>query len=457
MSDNLQLTILQKLINDESFAQKVYPHLKGDYFQNADKAVFELIRAFVEKYGRQPTVSSLKIDAESSDVVRDSSQLRDVLARVNELSINPDVKSEWLVQKTEKWCRDRAVYMSIMESIDILDGRRKDVTENIIPEILQKALSVSFDTNIGHDYIGDFEHRYEFYHDAQEHIPFDLDLFNKITNGGVVRKTLNVIMGGTGCGKSLFMCHTAASHLLLGKNVLYITLEMSEERIAERIDANLMNIDIHQLTDMSQDMYTAKIKKIAAKTVGRLMIKEYPTASAHVGHFRALLSELRMKKSFVPDIIYIDYLNICASSRLRGLGGAVNSYGLVKAIAEEVRGMAVEFDVPIITATQVNREGFGSSDVELTNTAESWGLPSTADLFVTLIVTEELDELGQVMVKQLKNRYNDLTSYRRFLIGIDRAKMKLFDLEASAQTLIQTKTTSGGASSKTASFDDFKV
>ena len=339
---------------------------------------------------------------------------------------------DWLLDTTEKWCRDRAIYLALMESIALADGQDKEKDRDAIPGILSDALAVSFDTHVGHDYLLDYEARYESYHRKEDKIEFDLEYFNKITKGGLPNKTLNIALAGTGVGKSLFMCHVAASALLNGKNVLYITLEMAEEKIAERIDANLLNVNIQEITDLPKVMFEDKVTKLAQKTQGQLIIKEYPTASAHAGHFRALLNELALKKSFRPDIVFIDYLNICASSRYRG-NSTVNSYSYIKAIAEELRGLAVEANVPIVSATQTTRSGYGSSDVELTDTSESFGLPATADLMFALISTEDLEGLGQIMVKQLKNRYNDPTIHKRFVVGIDRAKMRLYDCEQSAQ------------------------
>tara|TARA_B110000459_G_scaffold112046_1_gene124203 strand:+ start:1984 stop:3189 length:1206 start_codon:yes stop_codon:yes gene_type:complete len=341
----------------------------------------------------------------------------------------------WLLEQTETWCQDRAIYLAIMKSIEIIDGRDEQQTKNALPEILSNALAVSFDTNIGHDYVGSADARYEFYHTAEEKLPFDLDKFNSITKGGLPKKSLNIALAGTGVGKSLFMCHCAAGAMTDGKNVLYLTMEMSEERIAERIDANLFNVPIDQLENLSKKMFDDKVKKISSKTNGQLIIKEYPTGSAHVGHFRALLNELKLKKDFAPDIIFIDYLNICASSRIKGLSGGVNTYSLIKSIAEEIRGLAVEYNVPIVSATQTTRSGFGSSDVGLEDTSESFGLPATADLMFALISNEELEGLNQILVKQLKNRYNDPSINKRFIVGVDRARMRLYDVEDSAQNI----------------------
>jgi|TARA_R110001606_G_scaffold367319_2_gene522778 archaellum biogenesis ATPase FlaH len=341
----------------------------------------------------------------------------------------------WLLEQTETWCQDRAIYLAIMKSIEIIDGRDEQQTKNALPEILSNALAVSFDTNIGHDYVGSADARYEFYHTAEEKLPFDLEKFNSITKGGLPKKSLNIALAGTGVGKSLFMCHCAAGAMTDGKNVLYLTMEMSEERIAERIDANLFNVPIDQLENLSKKMFDDKVKKISSKTNGQLIIKEYPTGSAHVGHFRALLNELKLKKDFAPDIIFIDYLNICASSRIKGLSGGVNTYSLIKSIAEEIRGLAVEYNVPIVSATQTTRSGFGSSDVGLEDTSESFGLPATADLMFALISNEELEGLNQILVKQLKNRYNDPSINKRFIVGVDRARMRLYDVEDSAQNI----------------------
>tara|TARA_R110000782_G_scaffold220646_1_gene307873 strand:- start:218 stop:1396 length:1179 start_codon:yes stop_codon:yes gene_type:complete len=367
--------------------------------------------------------------------------LNEAAGLIKEIGTKTDLDTEYLIVETEKWCKDRAVYLAIMDSIQIIDGKDENRSEGAIPEILSTALGVSFDQQIGHDYIDDADSRFDFYNSTEEKIPFDLDYFNKITKGGIPNKTLNVCLAGTGVGKSLFMCHNAAAVLQQEKNVLYITMEMAEEKIAERIDANLMDLPIQQLETLSKDAFSQKIQKIAKGTIGKLIIKQYPTGSAHSGHFRALLNEMKMKKKFVPDMIYIDYLNICSSSRMKAMGGSINSYTYIKAIAEELRGLAIEFNVPIMTATQTTRSGFGNTDVGLEDTSESFGLPATADLMFALIATEELDELNQVMVKQLKNRYNDVSKYKRFVIGIDRARMKLYDVEESAQSDIMSDMT----------------
>jgi len=435
MQATIQKTVLRNLLNNEDFLRRVIPYIKKEYFEGTERLVFDSVISFVGKYNKMPTKEALSIEIGNSNI--SENRLAEVGAIIDEVTRPEPVDMEWLLSTTEKWCKDRAVFLSIMKSIEIIDGKT-DMTENAIPEILQNALSVSFDQNIGHDYINNSDDRFEFYHRQESRLPFDLDYFNKITKGGLPRKTLNIALAGTGVGKSLFMCHVAASSLVQAKNVLYITMEMAEERIAERIDANLMNMPIDQLEHLDKRAFDDKIGKIAKKTVGKLIIKEYPTGSAHAGHFRALLKELELKKNFKPDVIFIDYLNICSSSRMKGLGGAVNTYSLIKSIAEELRGLAVEFDVPIMSATQTTRGGFGSSDVGLEDTSESFGLPATADLMFALISNEELEGLGQIMVKQLKNRYNDPTTYRRFIVGVDRSRMKLYDVEANAQSLIDS-------------------
>ena len=435
MEATIQTTILRNLLHNEQFTRKVVPFLKKEYFEGPHREVFDLIVKFVTKYNKLPTVEALSIDLQNDEDI--PSQIINTVAPVlNEVSQPIDTNEEWLVENTEKWCQDRAIYLAIMESISIIDGKHKTLSKNSLPDLLTQVLSVTFDANIGHDYINDSEKRYDFYHKVESRIPFDLDFFNKITKGGLPSKTLNIVLAGTGVGKSLFMCHVAASSLTQGKNVLYITMEMAEERIAERIDANLMNVPIDQLEGLSRDSFETKVSKIASKNIGKLIIKEYPTGAAHTGHFRALLNELKLKKNFAPDIIFIDYLNICSSSRMKGLGGSINTYSLIKSIAEEIRGLAVEFNVPIMSATQTTRSGFSNTDVGLEDTSESFGLPATADLMFALVSTEDLEKLNQIMVKQLKNRYNDPTSNKRFVIGVDRARMKLFDVEQSAQTLV---------------------
>lgn len=431
LMERIETTILRNLVFNEDYSRKVIPFIQPDYFeQKTEKVIFEEIVQFIVKYGSAITIEALNIEIENrTDLTED--QIKEIREINKSLNDSP-VDKQWLLDTTEKWCRDRAIYLALMESIHIADGNNEKKNRDAIPSILSDALAVSFDNNIGHDYLQNYEERYEFYHRKEDKIEFDLEYFNKITKGGLPNKTLNIALAGTGVGKSLFMCHLASSVLLQGRSVLYITLEMAEERIAERIDANLLNVPIQQLVDLPRQMFENKVTNISKKTQGTLIIKEYPTASAHSGHFKALLNELALKKSFRPDIIFIDYLNICASSRHKA-NSSVNSYSYIKAIAEELRGLAVEFNVPIVSATQTTRSGFGSSDVELTDTSESFGLPATADLMFALISTEELEALGQIMVKQLKNRYNDPTIYKRFIVGIDRAKMRLYDCEQTAQ------------------------
>jgi replicative DNA helicase len=435
--DKIEFLILRNLIYNEDYVRKVLPFIKNEYFEDENqKIVFEEVLDFVSQYNKLPTKESLTIEIQNRRDINET-QYKQIMQLVDCLN-NVPVEYEWLVTTTEKWCKDRAIYLAIMESLYIADGKDKNKSPDSIPNILTDALSVSFDTNIGHDYLADYEKRYDLYHKKEERIEFDLEYFNKITKGGVPNKTLNIVLAGTGIGKSLFMCHLAASVLIQGKNVLYITLEMAEEKIAERIDANLLNIPIQQLSELPKSMFESKVVNLSKKTQGTLIIKEYPTSSAHSGHFRSLLNELSLKKSFKPDIVFIDYLNICASSRYK-TNLSVNSYSYVKAIAEELRGLAVEFNVPIFSATQTTRSGFGSSDPELTDTSESFGLPATADLMFALISSEELENLGQIMVKQLKNRYNDPTMYKRFVIGVDRSKMRLYDVEQNAQQDILDK------------------
>ena len=414
--------------------RKVLPFINNDYFEGVYRQLFKEVGKFVAKYNKLPTQESFKVELDESDIFNDE-QYRHAVEILPEIFKKEKIDYEWLIDKTEKWCQDRALHNAVMESISIIDGKHQTLSKNALPEILSDALAVNFDANIGHDYIENFSERYEFYHKEEERIPFDLDYFNKITKGGLPNKTLNIALAGTGVGKSLFMCHVSAAALTEGKNVLYITMEMAEERIAERIDANLLNIPIDQLDKLSKDMFSQKVSQLAKQTNGRLIVKEYPTGSAHSGHFRALLNELKLKKKFEPDIIFIDYLNICASSRMKGMGGAINSYTYVKAIAEELRGLAVEFDVPVLSATQTTRSGYSNSDVGLEDTSESFGLPATADLMFALVSTEELEQQGQIMVKQLKNRYNDPTYKKRFILGIDRSKMRLFDVDENNQTL----------------------
>ena len=429
--DKIETLILRNLLHNEEYLRKAVPFIKPEYFEDTQqKIVFEEVLNFVNEYNQPATKEVLCIEVEKRQDINDTS-FQEITKLISYLDDVPTDYS-WLLDTTEKWCRDRAIYLALMESIALADGTDKEKNRDAIPGILSDALAVSFDTHIGHDYLLDYEERYESYHRKEDKTPFDLEYFNKITKGGLPNKTLNIALAGTGVGKSLFMCHMASSCLLSGKNVLYITMEMAEEKIAERIDANLLNVNIQEITDLPKQMFDSKVTNLAEKTQGTLIIKEYPTASAHSGHFTALLNELALKKSFRPDIIFIDYLNICASSRYRG-NSNVNSYSYIKAIAEELRGLACEANVPIVSATQTTRSGYGSSDVELTDTSESFGLPATADLMFALISTEELESLGQILVKQLKNRYNDANVNKRFVVGIDRAKMRLYDCEQTAQ------------------------
>ena len=431
MMETVETTILKNLLYTDEYSRKVLPFLKKEYFEDYnEKIIFEEISNFIEKYNNLPTKETLIIESEKRTDINDDS-FKNICNYINTLEDTPS-DHQWLLDTTEKWCKDRAIYLALVESISIADGNAEKKTPDAIPSILSDALAVSFDNQVGHDYLQDYEERYEFYHKREEKIPFDLEFFNKITKGGLPNKTLNIALAGTGVGKSLFMCHVASSALLQGKNVLYITLEMAEEKIAERIDANLLNVNIQEISNLPQQIFESKVTKLSHKTQGTLIIKEYPTASAHSGHFRSLLNELALKKSFRPDIIFIDYLNICASSRYKA-NGNVNSYSYIKAIAEELRGLAVEANLPIVSATQTTRSGYSNSDVDLTDTSESFGLPATADLMFALISTEELESLNQIMVKQLKNRYHDPTMNKRFVVGIDRGKMKLFDCEQSAQ------------------------
>jgi len=429
--EKVEFLILRNLLHNEEYLRKVLPFIKPEYFEDLNqKIVFEEIVSFVQEYNKLATREVLCIEVENRKDINDTS-FKEIVHLIDSLE-DVAVELNWIIDTTEKWCRDRAIYLALMDSIHIADGKDEKRNRDSIPSILSDALAVSFDTHVGHDYLEDYEQRYESYHKKEEKTEFDLEYFNKITKGGLPNKTLNIALAGTGVGKSLFMCHVAASVLLQGKNVLYITLEMAEERIAERVDANLLNVPIQEISELPRQIFENKVTNLAKKTQGTLIIKEYPTAAAHSGHFKSLLNELALKKSFKPDIIFIDYLNICASSRYRG-NLSVNSYSYIKAIAEELRGLAVEFNVPIVSATQTTRSGYGSSDVELTDTSESFGLPATADLMFALISTEDLEGLGQILVKQLKNRYNDPTIHKRFVVGIDRAKMRLYDCEQSAQ------------------------
>ena len=434
MNTNIEQTVIRNVLTNEHFMRKTLPFIKPEYFEGVYRILFKEIAKYVAKYNNLPTAESFKIEVDQSDKFNDE-QYQHAVEIIPQIFANDDIDNKWLMDTTEKWCQDRAVYNAIMESISIIDGKHSTLTKNSLPDILTKALSVSFDTNIGHDYIENVEERYDFYHEQEERLAFDLEKFNQITKGGIPNKTLNIALAGTGVGKSLFMCHVGAAALTAGKNVLYITMEMSEERIAERIDANLLDEPIDQLEFLSKEQLVKGVSNL--KTNGKLIIKEYPTGQAHTNHFRALLNELNLKRNFVPDIIFIDYLNICASSRMKGMGGAINSYSYIKAIAEEIRGLAVEFNVPIFSATQTTRSGFSNSDVGLEDTSESFGLPATADLMFALISNEELEQNGQIMVKQLKNRYNDPSQNKRFVIGVDRSRMRLFDMDNPDAGLVQ--------------------
>ena len=430
----LETTILKNLIFNEDFARKILPFIKVEYFTDAiEKTVFTEIDDHIQEYKHLPTYESLVINFTESKKLSED-QVSESIQMIREINADKDEPTDvdWLINQTEKFCQDRALYNAIMQSVKILDDKTKKEDKGSIPKLLSDALGVSFDASVGHDYIDDSSSRYDFYHRHESKIPFDLDLFNKITKGGLSKKTLNIVLAGTGVGKSLFMCHVAASCLVANKNVLYITMEMAEERIAERIDANLLNLTLDELKVVDKDIFQSRIEKINNKTDGKLIVKEYPTAAAHAGHFRSLLEELKLKRDFLPDVVIIDYLNICASQRMK-MGASVNSYTYIKSIAEELRGLAVEYEVPLVSATQTTRSGFSNSDVDLTDTSESFGLPATADFMFALITNETLEELNQIQVKQLKNRYNDPTVNKRFVIGIDRAKMKLYDVEQSAQ------------------------
>lgn len=455
---SIEFVVLENLIYNDEYSRRVVPFLKSEYFHNKqEKVLFESIRDFVVQYNSLPTKEAISINLDKSKSITEDEykSISDLLDSLEKKESLPD--QEWLLKETENFCKDKAVYNAIMESIHIIDGKSASKTENAIPHILSEALSVSFDTHIGHDYIEDSDERFEFYHRVEQKVPFDLDFLNTITGGGTTPKTLNIIMAGTGVGKSLFMCHHAASCLSQNLNVLYITCEMAEERIAERIDANLMDISMDDLKDLPKQMYDSKLNTKTAGITGKLIIKEYPTATANANHFRILLDELAMKKKFKPDIIFIDYLNICASARLKS-GGNINTYQYVKSIAEELRGLAVEYNVPLWSATQTNRSGFSNTDVSLEDTSESFGLPATADFMIALIATEELDEQNQVLVKQLKNRYNDTALNRKFILGINRAKMKLYDVKKEQQAGLsqsnQSGTTTLGSGFNGESFDE---
>ena len=450
--------ILKNLIYNEEYFRKVLPFLKKEYFNGTDKLIFNEISGFAAEYNSPPSAAAISISIKekknlTNDEVEKSEEYLDELHRLDIKNNN----EEWLVNKTEKFCQEKAIYNAVLDSITILDGKDKSHEKGAIPKILSDALAVSFDNSVGHDYLENSDERYEFYHRKEERIPFDLDYFNKITKGGLPVKTLNIALAGTGVGKSLFMCHVAAGCMVQGKNVLYITLEMAEEKIAERIDANLLNVKVDELVTLDKETYDKKVARVKSKTTGKLIIKEYPTASASTSHFRTLLNELHLKRNFKPDIIFVDYLNICTSSRIKP-GASINSYTYVKSIAEELRGLAVEYGVPIVSATQTTRSGFTSSDPGLEDTSESFGLPATADLMFALISSDELEELGQIMVKQLKNRYSDPTFHKRFTLGVDRSKMKLYDVEQSAQEGLADAGYSKFDNDKTKNkFEGFKV
>lgn len=435
---DLEQIILRNIIGDEEYTRKVLPFLKPEYFEGVYNDIFKQIAKYVAKYNNLPSFEAFGVEFENNSRLNED-QYQKALEIIPTLFEEIPIDGKWLLDSTEQWCQDRALHIAVMESISIIDGKHQSLTKNALPEILSKALSVTFDANVGHDYIENVEERYEYYHTEEDKLSFDLDYMNKITKGGVPRKTLNIALAGTGVGKSLYMCHVAGSMLVQGYNVLYITMEMAEEKIAERIDANLLNVPIDQIENMSKDMFTRRVNDLTTKSSGKLIIKEYPTGSANANHFRALLNELKLKKSFVPDVIFVDYLNICASARMKAMGGSINSYTYIKAIAEELRGLAVEFNVPMFSATQTTRSGYGNSDPGLEDTSESFGLPATADLMFALISNEELEGLGQIMVKQLKNRYNDPTSHKRFVLGIDRSKMRLYDVDDNQQNLVEDK------------------
>lgn len=454
----LENTILSQLLTNDEYMRRVIPFIQPKYFSEENRSVFRLYGKHVQKYKKLPSKKALQVAAEEASNLTETAQ--EVSERLDLLYQKEEHDLDWLICETEKWCQDRAVFHAIMESIDIIDGKTKEVKKDAIPDILTKALSVSFDRSVGHDYLEDIERRYEFYTKVENKLPFDLEYLNKITSGGVNNKTLNILMAGTGVGKSLALCHFAASYLSQNKNVLYVTLEMAEERIAERIDANLMNISIGDISHMSKSMFLDRLKGIQEKTTGKLIIKEYPTGNAHAGHIRALLNELKMKKHFTPDVLIVDYLNICSSSRIRSLGGSINSYTFVKYIAEEMRGLGVEFDIPVWSATQVNRAGYNNSDFDLEDTSESFGLPATADLMLGMICDEELESMEQILFKQLKNRYNNKSKPRRFVVGVDRERMALKDVEEDEQNVLDGPTADGAGANNTDDapinrFDDF--
>jgi len=458
----IEQVIFNNLLYNEDFARKSLPHLKQEYFSDfIENKIYSTIEKYVGEYNKIPSKEAIIIDLSNAKGITDE-QFAKAKTYIQDINEPERQDIDWLVNQTEKFCQDKAIYNAIVNSIKILDGDNTNLSKGSIPGLLTDALSVSFDTSIGHDFLENADARYDYYHTKQHKIPFDLEYMNKITKGGLPRKTLNVFLAGTGVGKSLFMCHCAANNLMNGLNVLYITLEMAEQEIAKRVDANLLNVTMGELEELPKESYVKMMDRLKGKTKGKFIVKEYPTASAGAANFRHLLNELKLKKNFVPDIIYVDYLNLCTSSRIKG-GSNVNSYTMIKSIAEELRGLAVEFNIPLISATQTTRSGYGNSDVEITDTSESFGLPATCDFMAALIVSEELDQLGQIMVKQLKNRYNDPSYYKRFVVGIDRARMKLYDVEKAAQDLmddspVMDKTPSGDKPSKfdRNKFKDFK-
>ena len=444
-----ETAILKNLLQNEEYTRKVLPFLKADYFtENADKIVYDKVNDFVVKYNTLPSKEALVIELQEMKI--NEEEFKESMELLDEINSDTEEYTDigWLLDTTERFCQDKAIYNAVVESISILDDPKSKANKGVIPDILSGALAVSFDPHVGHDYLDDSDARFDYYHRVEERIPFDLEYFNKISKGGLPQKTLNICLAGTGVGKSLFMCHVAASCLAQNQNVLYITLEMAEEKIAERIDANMLDIAVDDLHSLPKDMYDRKIENLRKTTKGKLIVKEYPTASASVNHFRALLNELNLKRSFIPDIIFVDYINICTSSRIRA-GANVNSYTYIKSIAEELRGLAVENKIPIVSATQTTRSGYSNTDVGLEDTSESFGLPATADLMFAIISTEQMEELGQIMVKQLKNRYNDPTLNRKFVVGIDRAKMRLFDVSQAAQNEL----VDNGQEEDTPSFD----
>ena len=448
----IEKTILSNLILNEDYSRKVFPYLKEEYFEDiALRKVFATVSEYVEKYKEPPSVEALRIAVDNRKDLNEDNY-NQVNELINTFSIDVDTNVQYLIDETEKFCQDKDLYNAIRKSINILDGE-SSIGKGEIPKLLSDSLGISFDTSVGHDFLNDFEDRYEHYHKKEERIPFDIDIFNKITKGGLPRKSMTVLLATTGGGKSLLKCHMAANHLMYGKNVLYITMEMAEEEIGRRIDANIMDITIDQVQEIPRDVYGKRMARYKTKTPGKLVIKEYPTGSVHSGHFRHLLNELSLKKNFQPDVIFLDYLNICASSRVRG-AAAANRYTLVKSIAEEVRGLAMEYNCAVVTSSQFNRDGYGNSDVDLTNTSESMGITHTADAIFAIVTSEQLDDLGQIMIKQLKNRWGDIGYYRRFLVGIDRAKMKIYELEESAQRNINVDDSSGGSSGKKKIVDD---